>query len=159
MRIPVPHPGFKTRALEVEAAGLWRGARLLLDGQPLALKSGKGSARDDAGVERTVELKKGLIDPVPELSVGGEPVLLARPLAWHEYAWMGAPVLLMFMGGALGGGIGFGALCWSARIFRGPRGAPAKYALSALVSAGAVTAFLIAATAAQLAIDGLKAAP
>jgi len=63
--------------------------------------------------------------------IGDETVLLARPLAWYEYVWVGLPVLLVFAGGALGALVGVVATYTSARIFRSDRGAFAKYVLPA----------------------------
>jgi len=81
--------------------------------------------------------------------IGDETVLLARPLAWYEYVWVGLPVLLVFAGGALGALVGVVATYTSARIFRSDRGAFAKYVLTGLVSVLALVVFLVLVVIAQ----------
>ena len=59
-------------------------------------------------------------------------------LQWYEHACCGLPLLLLFVGGALGGacgGIGYGL---SAAVFKKAMPTPAKYVLSLLIS---MTAF------------------
>lgn len=156
MEIPVNLPEFRSQRLSVEAAGLWRGPRLLLNGTPVEGKRGNYSVRNDAGVEVPVVIKAGFPDPIPKLLVGGAAFELARALVWHEYLWLGAPVVLIFSGGALGGLFGGMALYLNARIFRGDRSTPAKYGLTGLVSFGAVLAFLIFVIVLQAIIYGSK---
>lgn len=141
MVIPVSLPGFQTQQLAVETAGLLRGPRLLVNGVPAAGKKGVYSVRSDAGAELQVVIKARFPDPVPEMKVGGAPYTLARPLVWYEYAWMGAPVVLVFAGGAIGGLCGATALYVSSRVFRSGLGTPMKYILTGFISFCALIAF------------------
>jgi hypothetical protein len=145
MEIPVSHPEFQAQRLTVDTAGLWRGPRLRLNGALLEGKKGVFSARNDAGVETALVLKPGFPDTIPKLQVGGVVIELARPLVWYEYAWMGAAVVLIFSGGALGAGFGLLALHINAQIFRSDLGVVARYALTGLVSAATVLAFVSSA--------------
>jgi hypothetical protein len=154
MDIPVNLPEFQTQRLSVAPAGLWRGPRLLLNGERVEGKKNIFSVRNDAGNDVEVRLKPAFPDPVPHLQVAGIPFELARPLLWHEYVWMGAPVVLVFGGGALGGLFGASALYVNARIFRSDRGVAAKYGLTALISATAVAAFVVIAIIVQTLIRG-----
>ena len=148
----VEHPDFQGRGLAVRIGGLFAGARLVLDGALVARKRAKYSVRDNEGRSRVIRLKGNGLDPIPKLDIDGDIISLTRPLAWYEYIWMGLPIVLVFSGGALGALFGLLATYSSARIFRSDRGTGSKFALSGLISLGAVACFLAGATALQLAI-------
>lgn len=101
-----------------------------------------------------IQLKGTFLDPIPKVIFGDETIVLARPLTWYEYVWIGLPVLLVFTGGGLGALVGLVATYTSARIFRSDRGALAKYGITALVSIVALIAFVILAVIAQQMIGG-----
>lgn len=63
-------------------------------------------------------------------------------LQWFEHACCGLPLVLLFVGGALGGacgGLGYGL---STAVFKKALPTPAKYVLSLLISAGACGLYL-----------------
>ena len=63
-------------------------------------------------------------------------------LQWYEHACCGLPLVLMFVGGALGGacgGLGYGL---SSAVFKKAMPTPAKYVLSLLISATAFGLYL-----------------
>jgi hypothetical protein len=134
MEYGVVHPFFERRQLAVRTAGLFKGSVLLLDGQPMKAKMGRYVIKNDAGDDTAVR-----IDATPAFS-------------WHEYAWIGIPVLLVFVGGALGGGLGVAAAYSNSRIFRSDRGTGTKYLLTGLTTVAALVAFLVLATAIQIAL-------
>lgn len=76
---------------------------------------------------------------------------LGRPLTGCEYAWLGLPIVLVTMGGALGGALGFGGAYSSARVFRSDRSGFTKYTLTGLISVSAAIMFLTVAVAVELA--------
>jgi hypothetical protein len=129
---------------------LLRGVKLLQNNSEVKGKRGRFEVRDDADKTRVVELKGRFIDPLPTFSIDGESVALGRPLAWYEYAWLGLPIVLVTVGGALGGALGFGAAYSSARIFRSERSGLAKYALTGLISLSAAIIFLAVAVVVEL---------
>jgi hypothetical protein len=149
MQIPISHAAFKGQNLAVETAGFFRGARVLHNGNPVEKRKGRYTVRSSAGQEVPIRLKSNFLDPIPKVVIGDETVLLARPLAWYEYAWVGLPVLLVFAGGALGALVGVAATYTSARIFRSDRGAFAKYALTGVISILALVVFLVLVVIAQ----------
>lgn len=149
MQIEVVHPAFRTQRLAVETAGWLRGPRLLLNGSPAEKHKGRFTVRSDTGQDTTIELKYNYLDPVPRVRIAGEAVELAPPLRWYEYAWIGIPLLLVFVGGAIGGFTGAVGTVASGRVFRGGYSVPAKYGLSALITLSAFVAFVILATAFQ----------
>ena len=76
-------------------------------------------------------------------------------LQWYEQAWCGLPLLLMFVGGALGGacgGLGYGI---SAAVFKKALPTPVKYVLSLLITAAAFGLYLGAAIALAIAFPNL----
>jgi len=149
MQIPISHAAFKGQNLALETAGFFRGARILHNGNPVERSKGGYAVRSNAGPEVSIKLKSNFLDPIPKVVIGDETLLLARPLTWYEYLWIGLPVLLVFAGGAIGAVVGISATYTSARIFRSDRGALAKYALTGLVSVVSLVVFLILVVIAQ----------
>ena len=131
MQFPISHSGFEGQNLAVETAGFFRGARVLHNGNPVERRKGRYPVRSNSGQEVLIQLKSNLVDPIPKVIFGEETIVLARPLTWYEYVWIGLPVLLVISGGAVGAVIGVTTAYASARIFRSGRGAFAKYALTA----------------------------
>ena len=154
MEFPIPHDAFEGRGLLVRTPGLFSGARLVLDGAELRGKRGRFKIRDNQGVEREFRFKSNGLDPIPRIEIEGEVFHFARPLRWYEYVWMGLPIFLVFSGGALGAALGLAATYTSARVFRSERNTSAKYLLSALISIGAVVAFVVIVLLIQLLFTG-----
>jgi hypothetical protein len=149
MRFPISRSGFEGQDLSVETAGFFGGARVLHNGNPVERRKGRFPVRSNQGQEVLIRLKSNFLDPIPKVIFGDQTIVLARPLTWYEYLWIGLPVLLVLTGGALGAIVGVVATYASARIFRSDRSAIAKYALTALVSLGALVAFAVLALVAQ----------
>jgi hypothetical protein len=150
MQLQLSHPAFKTQRVAIETAGWFTGPKLVVNGSIAKKQKGTYLVVSDSGTEVPVRLKYNFLDPIPKVTVAGEPVALAPPLKWYEYAWAGLPVLLVFAGGAIGGFVGALGACASGRVFRSDRGAVAKYGLSALITVGAFVAFVILAAIFQL---------
>jgi hypothetical protein len=147
MRIEVRHPAFTTQHLAVETASLLGGPKLLLNGEVVKRQKGRYAVAMDSGAETLVQMKYNLVDPVPTLKIDDESVRLADPLQWYEYAWGGMPILLVFVGGALGGLIGGIASVTNGRILRSGRGIAARYGLTAIVTLSAAVIFFVLAVA------------
>lgn len=129
MLIPLNHPALEGKSVTVKTPGLWKGPAILVNDD--AVKKEKGNiyrVRSLSGQEVEIKMKPSILDPIPKLEINGEKIELARPLAWYEIAWSCLPVLLIFGGGALGGGLGAGAAYINARLFRSDLPVPAKYA-------------------------------
>lgn len=152
MQISIAQPGFEGQNIAVETAGFFRGARVLQNGNPVARRKGRYALRSNAGAEVLVQLRSNFVDPVPKVIIGETTIILARPLTWYEYVWIGLPILLMLTGGGLGALVGIPAIYISARVFRSDRGSAAKYAITAGVSFAAFVVFVILAVIAQVMI-------
>ena len=151
MDIAVSYPAFNEQRLTVRAAGLFSGPRVILNGQPVLRTKGVYIVRDDRGTDVAVRLKSNFIDPIPTVTIGDENVQIASALSWYEYVWVGIPILLVLVGGALGGGIGFLATYANSRIIRSDHSLGARYVLTGLISICAIVVFLVAAVAFQCA--------
>lgn len=148
MQYPLTVPGFENRQLILETAGVWSGAKLLLDGEPASKgpKRGQFLLRRLDGTEVVAHVRvTNFLDPIPQVVIDGKSFLATQPLKWYQWAWGGLPFLLLIIGGALGGLFGGIALVVNGRVFRSNLNGLAKYLLSGLVSALAVGAFFVVA--------------
>ena len=149
MDIAVPHAKFQTKNLTIRPAK-WLSAKLLQKGEPVEGKRGKFEVRDDQGQLHTVKLTSIFIDPIPKVSIDEEDIGIVEPIAWYEYTWAGLPIVLVFIGGALGAVCGMMAMYSNTRIFRSDRGAVTKYFLSGAISFGYTLLFIVLATVVQV---------
>lgn len=71
----------------------------------------------------------------------------APKFAWYEWAWIGWPMGLLFVGGLVGGLCGAGALTINQKVFRATPNILLRYLFTGLVSVGAVALYLVVAAA------------
>ncbi|WP_146898193.1 hypothetical protein [Adhaeribacter aerolatus] len=71
--------------------------------------------------------KSSYPDLVPVLEIKGKQIQIVEKLKWYQYAIGGIPILLLFIGGAIGGGIGAVGAITNFRIFRQEGSAVSKY--------------------------------
>ena len=136
--------GFEGRRLTVESSGWLSGPRLTIDGQPAPKGPKRGQfllPRND-GVVVIAQLRGVFVDPIPQITIDGKPIKIAEPLPWYVWAWSGLPLVLLFIGGALGGGLGAAAMTINGRIFRADLHTALKFAFTGLVSLVATFGFL-----------------
>ena len=155
MEIPISHEKLQGQRISLRTAGLFSGAKILSNGNPIKGKGNKYILRDSQGAEVIVIIKNSLLDPIPKIEIDKDEIQLARPLTWYEYTWMGLPIILVFAGGALGAIIGFTAAYSSSRIFRSERSTAKKYLVTGAISFAAVILFLGLAVAIDLLIHGV----
>ncbi len=135
--------GFEGRQLVVESAGFFAGPRLMLDGQPASKgpKRGQLLLRRNDGVAVIAQLRGVFVDPIPQVTVDGKKIKIAEPLPWYVWIWSGLPLVLLFMGGALGGGLGAVAMTINGRIFRADMHGALKFAITGAISLVATLVF------------------
>jgi hypothetical protein len=85
MDIPIEYSGFEGRGLSLRTAGLFSGPKILIDNQLVMKQQGQYVVRDNRGEQVVIRIKNRLLDPIPNLYIGGNLVELARPLKGHEY--------------------------------------------------------------------------
>jgi hypothetical protein len=146
MQIEVQHPEFKSQRITVEPAANFNGPKLLLNGTVIKKQKGRYIVTSDSGVETAIQLKYNYLDPIPRIKINDEVTEIASPLRWYEYFWISIPFVLVVTGGAIGGLCGALAANANGRIFRSDRTLFAKYGLSALITIGAVIAFMVLVT-------------
>lgn len=149
MRYPVRLEGFEGQTLEIQPGGLFSGPKVFVNHQPAP--KGKGREvilRRTDGTSVVATLKPSIFGlDVPQLVVEGKTIRVTEPLRWYVWAWIALPMLLVFVGGALGGIAGFFGLSTNAIIVRSKMNGFAKFALTAAVSGLVVAAFLVAVVA------------
>ena len=150
MDIVVPHIKFRNQRLSIRTAGIFDGPIVLLNDLPIKRINSKYHVRNDLGEEIVIKLKSNFLDPMPKAMIGEESVMLALPFTWYEYLWIGVPILLVSMGGAIGAGLGMVAAYVSGRIFRSARSVGFRYLLSGLVSVSAFLIFVILSIAIRI---------
>jgi hypothetical protein len=143
----VPAEGFEGRQLVVESAGFFSGPRLMLDGQPASKgpKRGQLLLRRNDGVDVIAQLRNVFVDPIPQVTVDGKTIKLAEPLPWYVWVWSGLPILLAFMGGALGAGLGMAAMMINGRVFRTDMHGALKFAITGAISLVTTLVFFVLA--------------
>ena len=144
MDFVVRYPGFEGRGL-VLREGLLSGASLWVDGARVKREKGIYVLRDNQGRSVEVKLKPTLLDPIPNVQIGDEKIRLAEPLKAYEYIWAALPLGLIFVGGAIGGGLGGAAAYFNLRLSRTEYPYAVKYAITAAVTVAAFVTFLILA--------------
>jgi hypothetical protein len=138
--------GLSDRKIEVQSS-FFGSAKLLVDGQP-APKGTKRSqflVRDTGGRDAIVELKTVVPDPVPQVLWAGQTIRLEKPLQWYQWLWVGVPLLLLFLGGAIGGLVGAIAVTLNVRILRSNMSGILRYVTTAFVSVAACGMYLVIA--------------
>jgi hypothetical protein len=139
--------GFENQNIEV-AVSFWSGPKLLVNGEPAQ----KGSKRGEMILQRadgkqvSVSWKQQVLGlDVPQLIVDGKTTNLVEPLKWYQLVWGGLPILLVFVGGAIGAVVGLIGFSINTKIFRTKINGALKYLASGAVSVLSVIAYFIAA--------------
>lgn len=137
-------PGFEGQKIAAKIASGFGSSKLFVNGQPAppAKKRKQFLLRRNDGTEMTAHFKGGFPDPVPVLIVGDQTIRLAEPLAWYQWVWAGWPLVLIFLGGAIGGLLGAVATTINSQILRSELNGVIKYVLSGVVSMVAVGLWL-----------------
>ena len=149
--------GFEGQNIEVQVS-FWSGPKLLVNGEPAPKGSKRGEMllqrNDGRQVIATWKPQLGGFD-VPQLVVDGKATNLVEPLKWYEMVWSGLPLVLIFLGGAIGGACGAVAFVINSKIFRSESDGLLKYLITGVVSFAAVVVYLIAAVLFRMLLNGL----
>ena len=102
-------------------------------------------------INRPAPTPTGLAAP-PPISSAPKPIAALKPLdakpnlTWYQYLWIGLPLLLIAMGGAIGGACGGAACAINRTVFLKVSNPVLKYVWTGMISAAAfVVWFIIAA--------------
>jgi hypothetical protein len=146
--------GFESRKVVVRLSGIFSGPKLLIDDEVVQGSWGKYTLRRNDGTEVKARVVNNFIDPIPQLVVGGQNYAPIPPLPWYQLVWAGAPILLVFIGGAPGALFGALAAYFNTRIFRSKMQPVMKYMLTAVISCAATLIYLVLAILLAMAING-----
>lgn len=151
-------PGSSTASCRLEKS-FWLGQlRLWCLGREVPRSKEKGKPfliRGPDGTQARVHVKGGGLDYLPRIEVDGHQIPLGRPLSALEYGLGGIPLLLMFLGGAIGGMSGaIGATC-NYRVLRTNAAVPMKVLGIVGVSGLSFLMYLVLAALFQLMIGGV----
>lgn len=124
-------PDFPNSNFEMETS-IWTGkSALFMDNLRVEQSNEKGKPflipTDNGGFVKAFP-HQSLPDFVPTLEINGIKNHVAEKLKWFQYAIGGLPILLLFFGGAIGGGIGAVATSINFNIFRQDGTEISKYA-------------------------------
>lgn len=108
------------------------------------------------GTAKKMTVSTAGLDYVPKVTVDGERIYLARKLSWYELLLGAFPVLLLFLGGAIGGLIGGGAMILNYRVLRTERPAAVKALIVLGTTVSASILMLLASLAFTLLLHGLR---
>ena len=153
MNYKVDITGFEGRVFEVQGPGLLSGAKLLIDGQPApkGKKMGQMLLTRADGTEVVAKWKPKLLGlDVPDLLVGDQTIQVTEPLPWHQWGFSALPMVLVFIGGALGGLFGAVAAVGSIKVFRSSLTDPLKYVASLALMSLCTLLYFISAVALSL---------
>lgn len=150
MHYPLNVPGFAERRLTIALTSWLSSAELLIDGRPPLPSPGgaKGQLllhRDDGSTTTAQVKQKNFLDPVPQVTIDNATYSAAPPFKWYEWLWLGLPVMLIAIGGAIGALCGVLAASVNGRIFRTVASPAQRYLLSGLVTAIASVCYLVLA--------------
>ncbi|ERJ57225.1 hypothetical protein M472_00450 [Sphingobacterium paucimobilis HER1398] len=116
--------------MEIDTS-VWTGrTSLFKDGVKLERSSEKGKpflAESDAGELIKIYPKATLTELTPALEIDGIKYCTQTKLPWHQSVVALLPMLLIFVGGGLGGGIGAVATMLNVKTFRGSESPITKY--------------------------------
>jgi len=149
MQYQVKIDGFESQTIQVQAPGLFSGAKLLVNGQPAPKgpKRNQMALRRDDGAEVVAVWKPRMLGlDVPQIAVDGKPIQVVEPLPWYQWLWSALPVLLVFAGGAIGAFAGVLALFVNLKVFRSSMNGAVKYLATAAASFTAVLVYFVLAT-------------
>ncbi len=148
MNYPINLEGFEGQAIEMKSGGLIAGPKLLVNGQsaPKGPKRGQMLLRRNDGAEAIATLKPRFMGlDVPQLSVDGKTISVVEPLKWYVWVWSALPILLVFIGGALGAITGIIAFAINTQVFRSSRTTAVKFIVTAIVSLLAAVVYVASA--------------
>ncbi|MEM2568206.1 MAG: hypothetical protein QXH20_07045 [Candidatus Bathyarchaeia archaeon] len=140
-------PGFEGQDIEVKTS-FWSGPKLLVNGQPAPKGSKRGEMllQSNDGTQVIAKWKPRFMGlDVPQLIVDDKVINLVEPLKWYQWIWSGLPIVLVFVGGALGAIAGIIGFTINAKVFRTEMNGILKYVVSGAVSILAVVVYFIAA--------------
>lgn len=137
--------GFEGQDIEI-VVSFWTGTKLLVNGEKAEKgpKRGQLLLKRNDGKEVIATLKQKMLGlDVPQIEIDGKLIELVKPLSWQQWLFAGSPVVVLFLGGALGAAIAMAGIYLNIKIFRSELSDVLKYVLSIVVTALLIVGYLI----------------
>lgn len=144
----LPIPGFEDKEVLIRLS-YWVGPKLFVDGKKIKpiqknilTKNREFVLTSNFGKPVNIKLKHRLLDIVPKVYIDGFEFEIGRQLNVWEYIWICLPLILVFIGGALGGIIGTIAIYSNSILIRKPNRIFLKYLLPGITTLAAFWFYL-----------------
>ncbi len=114
-------PDFPNADFEIETSVLTGKSTLLKDNVQVEQSKEKGKPfliPNGGGDLVKAYTKPAFPDSIPTLEINGTKHRIVEKLKWYQYALAALPVLLLFVGGAIGGALGAAGMVISINMFR-----------------------------------------
>ena len=122
--------GYPNDTFEIEHSAMTGKVKITKNGVELKQSTEKGKPFlliQENGVVEHLYVKGSFHDFETFLELNGEKIEIVEKLKWYQYAIGGLPMLLIFVGGLIGGGIGVGLSAYNFSVFRGDNTEVMKY--------------------------------
>ncbi len=136
----IDYPNFKLNKLIVRGS-FYGKPKLFLNGKKVKptnrnifSRKRKYKIKNDNGTVITAILIYRWMDAIPILEIDGIKIEIRKSLKWYEYIWIAIPLILMFIGGAIGGFIGAVGILTNSVLFRKFTSQFAKYLVTGVNS-------------------------
>jgi len=146
MTQPIQLEGFEGQQIEVKTAGIFSGAKLLVNGEPAKKgpKRGQMLLQKNDGSEVITTWKPTMLGfDTPQLLVEGNVIEITKPIKWYEMVWSALPILLIFVGGMIGVIVGFIGFTINAKVFRSEMNTLVKFLITAGISVATGVAYFV----------------
>ena len=138
--------GFERREIKFTNKNTFSGFELFVDGQKIKPEKGKYFLTDNQGNRVEAKFDMGCyIDPCNAVDINGKKYKIREPLTWYQYAFCGWLISLIFVGGAIGGGLGAASTYFNVHILRSKMNGLLKFMLIFGSSVLAVILWLVLA--------------
>lgn len=133
-------PGFEDKEVLIRLS-YWVGPKLFISGNKIKpfkkniiTKNREFNITSNYGNPVNIKFKHRPLDLVPKVYIDGNEFKLARQLNTWEYIWICLPLILVFIGGALGSLIGTVALYSNSILIRRPKNVLIRYLLPGITT-------------------------
>ncbi len=153
MNYPLKIDGFENQDIQYIQNGINASAQILVNGEPpIASENGLRwlLTRDDGKTVQAFFHKRSIFSNGQALEVDGKaywPEGITQ-MKWYQYLWCSIPLVLLFIGGAVGGIFGAIGMFANTRIFYNNELQPTlKYVLTLGISIGVLVLYFVVALA------------
>ncbi|HEY9060805.1 MAG TPA: hypothetical protein VIO64_09935 [Pseudobacteroides sp.] len=115
--------------IELQLASFIQGIKLYVDGKEIKKSADPGKpylVNMKNGEMKKIFIKVKFFDYIPSVIVDGKEILIAPKLQTYHYIIGGIPMLIVFLGGAIGAMVGFAGMMINYKIFRSKMNAALK---------------------------------